>query len=146
MTPEQQSAPHLVASSLTIVDSQGRPRIIATVSDDYDTVFALRDAEGHDRVQVAVGRTGTPVVTLMNPAGNPGVQITYDRDLGPHIMLGNDQGRACIGLRVDPSGYPVVTLVGPEGSESALVCAIPPDGKPLVSGVDAAGVSAFRLT
>jgi len=77
--------------------------------------FALWDASGHRRAELALRADGSPVLRLQNENGRSGIVMSLDTEGSARIHLNDANGAARLDLVLDPRGWPRLALTAPGG-------------------------------
>ncbi len=109
------SESELVARSLTLVDTEGKPRIRAYVDDEGSSVLVLKDQKGKDRVLTRTTKDGLSSLSMLDDAGEPSIELQASGDY-QWLSIGGILPDPRVLFRVSP-GHVLGTISDRQGNE-----------------------------
>ncbi|HYO65329.1 MAG TPA: hypothetical protein VEU33_04545, partial [Archangium sp.] len=94
----------LVASRLTLMDSQGRTRATLSAQEDGEGGLVLHDTQGRPRALLGVDASGSPRLRFATAEGSMLAELTVYSDEAPRLVLGNSGGSEFFSVGLMPDG------------------------------------------
>ncbi|MBX3470061.1 MAG: hypothetical protein KF878_24555 [Planctomycetes bacterium] len=126
---------------LTLFDSQGKPRIDLSASDDGRGTLGLLDGDGKVRAALGVTPTGQGSLVFRGPSDETRAALTIGNEGAPGLVLNDQAGKTLVSLGV-ARGIPTVGLRDGVGELRALLAV---DGQGVLRFYDAAGKRTHQL-
>ena len=137
-------SPRLETAQLSIVDQQGRARVVVGEFGSGAFGMSLADDAGRPRALFELQGDGSPRLSFANPAGQSLAELTVFQD-APRLSLTNLDGVEFFSLSVEMDGSSRLSLLDQRG-QSRINLGAAGDGSPGLVLVDRYGRALAELT
>lgn len=132
-TPQDIYAENIFAKQLVLTDSQGKARMILSLTEEGMPSIVLSDANEQMRVHIGLENSGSPTINLLNQQEEIQATLTIDDDQFPYLRLYDQKSqlRSCLYIAEDTPALTIydnnekmrfaLTLDANEGSKPYII-------------------------